>query len=195
MRMKKNIGKVIALCGAVALAGCATTSRKEEELAGRIWELCNQLPAAETLEQRLDPFSPEGFELMIEKGDIYNWNSGKHVEGTFSYYNPSLKTLEEGLVNGDLVLVVREPNGSLNVSEKAKLKFYDDGNATIIYRMVGEDWDVEHETSPVLDPEWNINFNSGEPNVAGRCGWVYKTRPDIKEWPDEPPIDYVLGRK
>ena len=160
--MKKSL--IWLLSSALVFAGCAT-SQKEAPLI---------------LEQIIEKYIKPAPILNFSEENRYHWTSESHKEGSVIYYNPSIATLDYGLRNKDLLVVLKNDDDYI-IAEEARVKNYRVlkkfgfvYQSTIEFRL-DDGW---HETSP-SDSEYNINLNTG--NLGG----IYKVR-DIVHWPEDP---------
>lgn len=174
--MKNSTKRNLAIGAAVlALSGCATT--KDDKI-----DLYTPAPIVQEEAIKLSPVTD--LEQIVSPDRKFEWNSGWHTEGSVLKYNSDLKTLDTGLRNGDLVIVLYN-DGNPIVASEALVKFYssikdihsdfNNPQSTIRYKIDGE-W---VETSPRF-PEYNLNLNSGVK------GGVYRTVDDLIEWPEDP---------
>lgn len=175
----------VLFLGSLVFYSCATNNNYLDEfLSSR--SAAQSIESLQTVENRLDVTNPLDLEQLVVPERRYTWTGEKHITNSVSWYNPSLKTLDTGLQNGDLVVVLNKDNEFI-VADEAKVKFYSDiksmgnfkseGEATIEYR-IGERW---FETVP-SDPEGNIDLLHSE------LGGVYRTIDSeaLQYWPEDP---------
>ena len=151
----------------VYLASCSTTSF-EEDIERIMQRRTIQEVQAETEVKEYD------LDEIVTPKNRYHWSGEEHLERSLIWYNPSLRTLEAGLKNKDLGVVIFE-DGNPILADKARVKLYPERKSATIEYKINDTW---YETVP--GNPGNIDLNKGEE------GGIYILNQDYRVWPDDP---------